>query len=67
MQNPSIKLRDTIIKALKNEPEFKGITSVETNGFLVAIADIAMPDKKGEVVSYRIVIVPSKPDTSSFT
>ncbi|MCL2555437.1 MAG: hypothetical protein FWE03_00260 [Firmicutes bacterium] len=67
MQNPSIKLRDAIIKALKEDKEFADITAVETNGFLVALADIAMPDKKGEAQAFRIAIVPYKPDYSKFT
>ena len=49
-------LRDTIIRDLKQG--YEGLTVAEINGTFFSAADIALPQKRGECKSFRIVVIP---------
>jgi len=51
---------------LKQFKEFDNMTVIETNGILIAAADIALPVKNGDIQTFRIAIVPHNLDYKIF-
>ena len=57
-------VRDTIVHGLKKERS--GLVSIEIDGYLLAAADIAIPVKKGNSQSFRILVVPQNIENGKY-
>jgi len=57
VENPAKRVRDDIIRNLRNDEGYKAMTAADINGIISAAADVALP-KDGGVQIFRIAVVP---------